>query len=62
VSFDEALTVFADPLARIFDDQDHSMEERNHGGAFCSKAPAGHLLLGPGRYRANIQRSPGHQT
>jgi hypothetical protein len=28
VSFDEALTVFADPLARIFDDQDHSIEER----------------------------------
>lgn len=28
VSFDEALTVFADPLAAIFDDPDHSAEER----------------------------------
>ena len=28
VGFDEALTVFADPLARIFDDPDHSNEER----------------------------------
>jgi uncharacterized DUF497 family protein len=27
VSFTEALTVFADPLARIFDDPDHSHEE-----------------------------------
>ena len=28
VSFGEGLTVFADPLARIFDDEDHSVEER----------------------------------
>lgn len=28
VSFDEATTVFDDPLARIFDDLDHSREER----------------------------------
>ena len=27
VSFEEALTVFADSLARIFDDEDHSDEE-----------------------------------
>ena len=27
VPFDEALTVFADPLARIFDDPDHSEHE-----------------------------------
>ena len=27
VSFKEALTVFADPLARIFDDEDHSLDE-----------------------------------
>jgi hypothetical protein len=26
-SFDEALTVFANPLARIFDDEDHPAEE-----------------------------------
>ena len=28
VSFEEALTVFADLLARIFDDEDHSIEEQ----------------------------------
>ena len=28
VAFDEALTVFADPLARIFDDEDHSLREQ----------------------------------
>ncbi len=27
VSFEEALTVFADPLAKIFDDPDHSLDE-----------------------------------
>ncbi len=27
VSFEEALTVFADPLATIFDDPDHSLDE-----------------------------------
>ena len=27
VTFDEALTVFADPLARIFDDENHSTTE-----------------------------------
>ena len=28
VSFEEGLTVFADPLARIFDDEEHSNDER----------------------------------
>jgi uncharacterized DUF497 family protein len=28
VSFEEAMTVFRDPLARIFDDETHSKEER----------------------------------
>ncbi len=28
VTFDEALTVFADPFGRIFDDPDHSVEEQ----------------------------------
>jgi uncharacterized DUF497 family protein len=27
VSFEEGLTVFSDPLARIFDDEDHFVEE-----------------------------------
>jgi uncharacterized protein len=28
IAFEEALTVFADPLASIFDDPDHSNDER----------------------------------
>jgi len=28
VPFEEAITVFGDPLARIFNDPDHSIEER----------------------------------
>jgi uncharacterized DUF497 family protein len=28
VSFEEALTVFADPLAKIFDDESHSLGEQ----------------------------------
>ncbi len=28
VPFEEALTVFGDPLARIFDDEDHSIKEQ----------------------------------
>jgi uncharacterized protein len=31
VSFEEAITVFGDPLARIFDDDEHSFEERRNG-------------------------------
>ena len=27
VSFEEAMTVFADPLARIFPDEEHSVDE-----------------------------------
>ncbi len=30
VSFEEAETVFADPLARIFEDDEHSFEERRN--------------------------------
>jgi uncharacterized DUF497 family protein len=29
VTFEEALTVFADPLARVFDDENHSAEEQH---------------------------------
>jgi len=28
VAFEEALTVFGNPLAKIFDDEDHSIEEQ----------------------------------
>ncbi len=31
VSFDEAKTVFGYPLARIFDDEEHSFEEKRNG-------------------------------
>ena len=39
VSFDEASTVFADPLAKLFHDQDHSAEE-------VRETIVGHSLLG----------------
>ena len=39
VSFDEACTVFDDPLAYIFDDEDHSQDERR-------ELIIGHSLLG----------------
>ena len=38
VSFDEASTVFDDPLARIFDDEDHSLDE-------CREIIIGHSVL-----------------
>jgi uncharacterized DUF497 family protein len=43
VSFEEALTVFADPLARIFADEDHSAEENREIIIGHSKNPR--LLL-----------------
>ncbi len=43
VSFDEASTVFHDPLARIFDDEDHSaMEPRE---IIIGHSAAGRLML-----------------
>jgi len=39
VTFDEATTAFADPLARIFDDVEHSAEERR-------EIIVGHSVLG----------------
>jgi uncharacterized protein len=39
VTFDEATTAFSDPLARIFDDPDHSAEERR-------EIIVGHSILG----------------
>lgn len=43
VSFDEATTVFDDPLARIFDDLDHSLEE--HREIIVGHSINGRLLL-----------------
>ena len=43
VSFDEASTVFHDPLARIFDDKDHSEEERRE--IIVGHSVTGRLLI-----------------
>ncbi len=39
ITFDEASTVFSDPLARIFDDPEHSAQERR-------EIIVGHSILG----------------
>jgi hypothetical protein len=47
VAFDEALTVFADPLARIFDDPDHSgRAARDHHRLLREAPPVGGGLHG----------------
>jgi uncharacterized DUF497 family protein len=51
VSFQEALTVFADPLARIFDDPDHSQEEPRAGNRTFGEATA----AGRQFYRASVE-------
>jgi uncharacterized protein len=43
IAFEEALTVFADPLARIFDDPDHSGDERRE--LIVGRSTAQHLLI-----------------
>lgn len=43
VSFDEAATVFEDPLAKIHDDPDHSAYERRN--IIIGQSIQGHLLL-----------------
>jgi len=43
VTFEEALTVFRDPLARIFDDPDHSSEEPRE--IIIGHSEQQHLLL-----------------
>jgi uncharacterized protein len=43
VSFEEALTVFRDPLARIHDDPDHSIDERRE--IIVGTSTAGRLIL-----------------
>lgn len=42
VSFEEAETAFADPLARIFDDEEHSFEEKRNA---IFRHPLSNLLL-----------------
>ncbi|MGH7766510.1 MAG: BrnT family toxin [Candidatus Binatia bacterium] len=43
VSFQEALTVFGDSLARIFDDTDHSIEEQRE--IIIGRSTNGRLLV-----------------
>lgn len=43
VSFEEALTVFSDPLARIFNEEDHSIEERRE--IIIGHSAQGRLML-----------------
>ena len=43
ISFEEASTVFDNPLARIFDDPDHSLEE--HREIIIGHSIAGRLLI-----------------
>jgi uncharacterized DUF497 family protein len=43
VSFEEAVGVFADPLARIFDDEDHAIEEARE--IIIGHSMRGRLLL-----------------
>lgn len=43
VSFEEAVTVFADPLARVFDDPDHSVDEDRF--LLVGHSLAGRILL-----------------
>jgi uncharacterized protein len=43
VSFEEAESVFGDPLARIFEDEEHSYEERRHG--IVGHSSQGRLLI-----------------
>jgi len=43
VPFEEAVTVFRDPLARIFNDQDHSIEEQRE--IIVGHSSQGRLLI-----------------
>ena len=43
VSFEEATTVFGDPLARLFDDDEHSFGECRH--AIFGHSDQNHLLI-----------------
>lgn len=43
VTFEEAITVFRDPLAWIHDDPDHSLGERRE--IIIGRSSAGHLIL-----------------
>ncbi len=43
IAFDEAKSVFGDPLARVFFDDDHSFDEKRHG--IYGRTIEGRLIL-----------------
>ena len=60
VSFAEALTVFSDPAARIFDDPDHSGDERREIiRVFAAPSAVGRGLHGAGRPGSHHHRAAG---
>ena len=64
VSFEEALTVFSDPLARIFDDPEHSSTESpgDHHRALEQGTAARRVLHRTRRRDSNFQCPEGHET
>jgi uncharacterized DUF497 family protein len=61
ISFGEAMTVFADPLARIFNDEDHSIDEKREIiiGHSRQQSRCGEFHR-PRRESSTIQRSRGN--
>ena len=64
VSFEEAAAVFADPLARILDDPDHSADESREiiVGHSTRQRLLYSQLRRPRRYNSNHQRPRRHQA
>ena len=65
VAFEEGLTVFADPLAKIFDDEDHSTEGQReiiigHSPLGEQPTPTG-LLRGTTGVDSDLQRTEGNE-
>ena len=57
VSFEEGLSVFADPLARIFDDDDHSLAEQREiiiGHSSIDRLPVGCSRLETSRLESSV--------
>ena len=59
IDFEEALTVFRDPLARIFDDEEHSLDEPREVivGALVETPPHSGLLHRPSNQGSPDQRA-----
>ena len=61
VTFDEALTVFADPLTRLFDDEEHSSEERGEFAVGYSQAGRLLVVFRAGSRDSNFQCPRSHK-